>query len=164
MRRGARPVSRRQRVALYVPSRFDGLSSYSQQHMRGKPTVTTTRKPASPIPTPFEETPAAEVDTTGMGGELTPFYACADAIGRAFLIHDILPRIETEYGTRMFVHVSFTADETPERYTLSFTEKAPAFAQLLVLADSESAAFPIGPVTLARKGKSYVVVSATANK
>lgn len=112
------------------------------------------KNPSGPIPTPWDETGLDAVDVSSMGGELTPFYPNVDALGRIFTILDILQHVDTEYGARMFVHVTFR-DDPEKKWTLTFTEKAPVHAQLTTLAEASESIFPIGPVSLFRQGKSY---------
>lgn len=125
----------------------------------------TAKKQETPQPTyhRWGDTGASQVNTSGMGGEDTPFVQTATMVGTPFLIHKAR-HIETKYGPRWMLTIQKYHDLGPDRenrYAITFSEQAPAALQIQTLMDgielgayTEDDVFPV-LATLVRQGKSY---------
>lgn len=113
------------------------------------------------------DTAAAAVDTSGMGGEDTPFIQTATMVEQPFLIHSIR-HIETKYGPRWLLVIQkwHTLDlaEKDARFAMTFSELSPVALELQTLQDEfdmgarlPETTFPL-LTSMVRQGKSYRLV------
>ena len=111
----------------------------------------------------FEDSPLADVDTTGMGGGDTPFVQTAALVGVPFVIHRI-QHIETRFGPRWMFTITLFESANTQEYACTFSELSPVAAQVTRWHENAGetmmdAMLPMGPVTLERQGKSYRLAS-----
>lgn len=94
----------------------------------------------------LNETPAAEIDIDSYQKESLFLNARDVAESHANLVALYSHKAKTqEYGVKHFLHVKIEGDPTDTEYTLSFTDRSPAYAQLEKLAEVEAEGQAMNP-------------------
>lgn len=111
----------------------------------------------------FDETPGASVDADSFEQEETIWLRPSDAVGLDLVVLSA-SRGLTQYGPKLFAHVIQEDDPEATEYTVSFSERSAAYAQLSAILEArEEGAFPFR-AAIAPVGKTYKLVAATPHE
>jgi len=119
----------------------------------------------------FEETPAAEVDVSLMGGGSIPFYGAENLVNLPIVIHNVEfhELVHSKFGDapKWYVYFTFYKSSNTQMYVCSFGLKSPVAGQLQAFEDAAvpiETRLPMGPVTIVRQAKSYRLASPVAQE